>query len=99
MLLISAHRLVMASLKSVRKRRRQLHPRDMRGLDAFCFCPLKEEKVNKSCFPSIFKVQTMFPHISRPDKHAGLLKTYFQPLIKDLKFSTSVAKSDLRFKL
>ena len=89
----------MTSLKSARKRRQQLHACDGRGLAAFCFCPLKEEKVNKSWFPSIFKVQTVFPHISRPAKHAGLLKTYFKPLIKKLKFSTSVAKSDLRFKL
>ena len=37
--------------------------------------------------------------ISRPDKHAELLKIYFKPLVKKLKFSTLVAKSDLRFKV
>ena len=56
--------------------------------------------VNKSCFPSILEVQTVFPcTISRPDKHAELLKIYFKPLVKKLKFSTSVAESDLRFKV
>ena len=86
----------MTSLKSVKKRRQQLHARDVKGLIAFCFYPLKEEIVNKSCFPStcIFKVQTVFTPISRPDKHAGLLKS----LTKKSKFSTLVAKSDLRFK-
>ena len=47
--------------------------------------------VNKSCFPSIFQVQTMFTPISRPDKHAEL--------VKKLIFSTLVAESDLRFKV
>ena len=64
----------------------------------YCFCPLEEKIVNKSCFPSIFKVQTVFRLISRPDKHAELLKIYCKPLVKKLKFSTVVAKSDLRFK-
>ena len=71
----------------------------MRGLVAFCFCPLEEKIVNKSCFPSNFKVQTAFTPISRPDKHAELLKIYFKPLVKKLKFSTLDAKSDLRFKV
>ena len=87
------------SLQSVRKRRQQLHARDVRGLVAFCFCPLEEKIVNKSCFPSIFKVQTRLIPISRPDKHTELLKIYFKPLVKKLKFSTAVAKSDLRFKV
>ena len=83
----------MASLKSIRKRRQQLHARDVRGFVAFCFCSLDEKIVNESCFPSIFKVQT----ISKPDKHAELLKIYLKPLlVKKLIFSTSVAKSDLR---
>ena len=89
----------MTSLKSVKKRRQQLHARDVRGLAAFCFCPLEEQIVNKSCFPSTFKVQTMFTPISRPDKHADLLKIYFKPLVKKLFFSTLVAKADLRFKI
>ena len=55
--------------------------------------------VNKSCFSSIFKVQTVFTPISRPDKHAELLKKYFKPLVKKLKFSTLVAKFVLRFKV
>ena len=72
----------MTSLKSVQKRRQQLHARDVRGLVAFCFYPLDEIIVNKSCFLSIFKVQTIFTPISRPDKHAELLKNYFKPLVK-----------------
>ena len=64
----------MTSLKSVWKRRQQLHARDVRGLFAFCFCPLEEKIVNKSCFLSIFKVQTEFTPISRSDKHAELLE-------------------------
>ena len=81
----------MTSLKSVSKRRQQLNARDVRGLVAFCFGPLEEKILNKSCFPYIFKVQTMFPPISRPDKHSELLKIYFKPLVKKLKFSTLVA--------
>ena len=41
----------------------------------------------------------MFTPIPRPDKHAELLKNYFKLLIKKLKFSTLVAKFDLRFKV
>ena len=78
----------MMSLKSVRKRRQQLHARDVRGLVAFCFCHLEEKIVNKSYFPSIFKVQTMFTPISRPDKHAELLKKFFKPLLNKLEIST-----------
>ena len=65
----------------------------------FCFYFLEVKIVNKSCFPSIFQVQTVFTPISRPDKHAELLKNYFKPLVKKFKFSTLVAKSDLRFKV
>ena len=74
----------MTSLKSIRKHRQQLHAREVRGLVAFCFCPLRE----KSCFPSIFNVQTMFTPISRLDKHAELVNIYFKPLVKvaDLNF-------------
>ena len=89
----------MTSLKSVRKHRQQLHAHKVRGLVAFCFCPLEEKVVNKSCLLSIFKVQTASTPLSRPDKHAELLKIYFKPLVKKLKFSTLVAKSDLRFKV
>ena len=39
----------------------------------------------------------MFTPISRPDKHAELLKIFFKPLIKKLQFPTLVAKSDLTF--
>ena len=78
----------MTSLKSVRKRCQQLHARDERGLVAYCFCHLEEKIVNKSSFPSNFKVQTV---ISRLNKHAGLLNIYFKPLIKKLKFSNLVA--------
>ena len=38
-------------------------------------------------------------YFSRPDKYAELLKNYFKPLVKKLKLSTLVAKSDLRFKV
>ena len=88
------HRFL-TSPKSVRKRRQQLHARDVRGLVAFCFYPLEEKIVNRSCFQSIFQVQTAFTPISRPDKHAELLKNYYKPLVKKLKFSTLVAQSDL----
>ena len=83
------HQILMTSLKSVRKRRKQLYARDVRGLVAIRFCPL-DKKVNKSCFPSIFNVQTVFTPISRPNKQAELLKIYFKPLVKKLKFSTLV---------
>ena len=86
----------MTSLKLVS--RQQLHVRDVRGLVAFCFCPLEEKVVNKLCFPSIFKVQTMLTPISRPDKQVEPLKIYFKPLVKKLEFSTLVGKSDLKFK-
>ena len=78
-------------LESVKKHCQQLHARDARGLVAFCFYPLEEKIVNKSCFQSIFQVQTVFTSISRHDKHAVLLKNYFKPLVKKYKFSTLVA--------
>ena len=65
----------MTSLEPVRKRRQILHARDMKGLIAFCFCPLEEEIVNKLCFPSIYKTP-----ILRPDKHAEVLKNYFNQM-------------------
>ena len=89
----------MASPNSVEKRRQQFHARDVRGLVAICFYPLEEKIVNKSCFPSIFKVQTLFTPISRHNKHAELLKIYFQPLVKTLKISTLATYSGLRFKV
>ena len=81
----------MTSLKSVRKRRQQLHARDVRGLVVYCFCPLEDNIVNKSRFPSIFKVKTQSPPLSSPDKHAELFKIYLKSLVKKLKFSTLVA--------
>ena len=72
----------MTSVKSVKKRRQQLHAHDVRGLVAFCFYPLEEKIVNKSFFPSIFEVQSVFTPDTRPDKHAELLKFYFKPLVK-----------------
>ena len=87
----------MTSLKSVGKRRQKLHKRGVRGLVAFCFWTLEVKIVNKSCFPTIFKVQTVLTPISRPDKHAELFKIYLKPLVKKLKFSFSSAKSDLKF--
>ena len=89
----------MTSPKSIKKRLQQLHAHDVRGLVAFHFYPLEEKIVNKSCFESNLQVQTLFTPISRPDKLAELLKNYFKPLVKKLKFSTLVAKSDLRFKV
>ena len=85
----------MTSPKSVKKCRQQLHARDATDLVAFCFYPLEEKIVNKLCFQSIFQICT----ISRSDKHAELQKNYFKPLVKTLKISTLVAKSDLRFKV
>ena len=48
--------------------------------------PLEEKIVSKLCFPSIYKVQAVFTPISRPDKHAELLKIYFKRLAKKLNF-------------
>ena len=76
----------MTSLKSVRKRRQQLHARDVRDLAPFWFCPLVEKIVNESCFPSIFKVQTVFTPVSRPDKHAELLKFTLNHWVKSQNF-------------
>ena len=81
----------MTSLKSVRKRRQQLHARDVRGSVAFCFCPLDEKIVKQSCFPSVFKFQTVFIPISRSDQHTELLKISFKLLDKKLKLYTLVA--------
>ena len=53
--------------------------------------------VNKSCFPSIFKVQTVFTSNSRSNKHAELLRIYLKPLVKKLKFINIVTNPDLRF--
>ena len=75
----------MTSPKSVTKRRQQLHARDVRGLFAFCFYPLEENIVNKSCFPSIFKVQTKFTPMSRVDKRDELLEICFKPEVKKVK--------------
>ena len=41
----------------------------------------------------------MFKPISKPDKHAELLKIYFNTLVKKLKFSIVVVGFDLRFKI
>ena len=87
----------MISPKSIEKCRQQLHARDVRGLVAICFYLLEDKIVNKSSFPSIFKVQTVFSPISRSDKHDELLKIYFKPLVKTLKISTLVTYSGLRF--
>ena len=87
----------MMSLKSVTKRQQQLHARIVKGLVAFCFCPLEEKIVYKSCFRLFFQVQNFVFTLSRADKHAELLKIYFKSLVK--KISTVVAKSDLKFKV
>ena len=87
----------MMSLKSAKKRRQQLHTRDVRGLVAFCFYPLEKKKSQQIVFAVYFSGANCVTRISRPDKHAELLKNYFKPLVKKLKFSTLVAKSDLRF--
>ena len=90
----------MTSLKLVRKRHQQLPSALYEKLSCILFLSSGRKKmVKKACFPSIFKVQTAFLPISRPDKLAMLLKIYFKPLIKQLKFSTLVAKYDLRFKI
>ena len=46
--------------------------------------------INKSGFPSIFKVQTLFSPISIPDKHAELFKIRFKSLSKKLKLRLKV---------
>ena len=67
--LFADHRLVMSPnfndvTKTVRKRRQQLHAREVRGLVAFCFHQLEDKIAKNSCFPSNFKMQTMFTPIS-----------------------------------
>ena len=54
----------------------------------------RKKKSTNPAFRLYFEVQTVFTSISRPDKHAELLKIYFKPLVKKLKFSTLVAKYD-----
>ena len=39
-----------------------------------CFHPLEEKIVNKSCFQSIFQVQTAFTPVLRLNKHDEVLK-------------------------
>ena len=83
----------MTSLKSAKKRRQQLHARDVRGLVAFCFIFWKKKWSTNRFFRLFFRCK-----LCLHDKHAGLLKIYFKPMVKKLKFSTLVAESDLRFK-
>ena len=80
----------MTSPKLVKKHRQQLQASDMRGLVAFCFYLLEEKNSQQIVFSVYF---------SGSDKYAELLKNYFKPLVKKLKFSTLVALSDLRFKV
>ena len=81
----------MTSLKSVRKRRQQLYARDVRCLVFVLFLSSGRRSNQQIVFSVFFKVQIMFAHISRPDKHADLLKIHFKPLVIKLKFSTLVA--------
>ena len=78
----------MTSPKSDLKRRQQRHARNVRGLVAFCFYPLEETNSQQIVFSVYFSGATP---ISRHDKHAELLKNYFNTLVKKLKFSTLVA--------
>ena len=87
----------MTSPKSVEKRRQLLHALDVRGLVAFCFLSSGTKNSQQIVFSVYFSGE--FAPISRPDKHAELLKNYFKSLVKKLKFSNLVAKSDLRFKV
>ena len=80
----------MTSPKSVNKRRQQLHAHGVRGLVAFCFYPLEETNSQQIVFSVYFSGANDAP-VSRHDKHAELLKNYFKPLVKKLKFSTLVA--------
>ena len=79
------HQILMTSLKLFRKRRQQLHARDLRCLVAFYFCPLEEKIVNNRVFRLFLRCT-----ILGPDKHAELIKVYFKPLVRKLNFSTFV---------
>ena len=87
----------MTSLKSVRKRRQQPHARAVRGLVAFSLLFSGIEKSQQIVFSVYFKVQIVFSvyfkvqtvftaitPITRPDKHAELLKIHFKLLVKKL---------------
>ena len=68
----------------------------MRGVVSFCFCPLAEKLVNTSCFFFF----CLFLRCKHQDPiNTMMLKIYCKLLVKKLKFSTLVAKSDLRFKV
>ena len=93
------HQILMTPLKSVRKRRQQLYAHSVRGLAAFYFCPLEEKIVNKLCFPSIFRCKWCFHSFQDPINMLGCSKFNLNHWLKRLKFSTVVAKSNLRFKI
>ena len=78
---------------SVKKRRQQLHARDVRGFVAFCFYALEEKVVNKSCFQSIFQVQTQ-DSFQDPINTLSCSKFTLNHWLKSYFFSL-VAKSDL----
>ena len=61
-----------------------------------CILLLSSERkiVNKLCFFCLFLRCKLFAPISRLNKHAELLKIHFKLLIRKLKFSPLVAKSD-----
>ena len=86
---------VMTSLKSAKKRRHTFHARDVRGLTGFSFYPLEEQIANKS---SIFRCKLCLHPFQDPTNTLSCSKATLKPLVEKLKFSTYVAKSDLRFK-
>ena len=88
----------MTSPKSVKKTSATSRARPER-LSCVLFLSSGRKTSQKSCFQYIFQVQTVYTHFSISDNHAELLKNYFNPLVKKLKFSTLVAKSDLRCKV
>ena len=75
----------MTSLKSATSRAKR------ERLSCVLFLSSGIYKVNRSCFPSIFKVQTTFTPITIPYTRNEPLK-----VVKKLKFSTLVAKSFYR---
>ena len=87
----------MTLLKSIKKPRQQLHARDVRGFVSF-FLSSGRKKSQQIVFSVYFEgANCVYTHLKHA-KHAEMLTIYFKPLVKKLKFSALVAKSDLRFK-
>ena len=82
----------MMSQKLVRKRRQQLHARDMTGLVAFCFYPLEEGIVNESCFLSILRCKLPFYPFQGPINTLSCTKIILNHGLKSYNFPIKLLK-------